>query len=70
MAQRCSPSDFELALTAVNTTQEMLAQAQITMLIDTLSLDEDGLFDFEDFFRSFEIVDTELDADEDTDLDA
>jgi len=69
LAKRCTAREFELALSAVNTTQCLLAEAQISLLIDTLSLDEDGTFDFEDFFASFEVIDTALGADEDSDLD-
>ena len=30
------------------------------MLIDTLSLDEDGQLDYKDFFADFEIIDTDI----------
>lgn len=68
---RCTPSDFEKALAALNSSDggELLSMAQIKSLVETLDVDvqgeeAEGHFDFEDYFESYAIVDTFGDDDD------
>lgn len=40
------------------TSQGLLTDEQIEVLIDTLDVDDDGKLDFAEYFESFEIIDT------------
>jgi len=63
--QRCTPENFARALRTVSATQGLMTSEQVDILVETLSVDEDGLFDYRDFFSSFEVVDTALSSAED-----
>lgn len=58
--QRCTPEEFLKALCAANASQRLLTDDQLAVLVDTLSVDADGCFDFREYFASFKIVDTAL----------
>lgn len=61
---RCTPDKFATTLGIVNRCAgQLLSEAQLLCLVNSLDVDEglfsEGDFDFDDFFDSFQIVDTE-----------
>ena len=54
----CTPAQFAAAIRAVNASRGLLTDDQIEVLIDTLDVDVDGVFDYAQYFESFEIIDT------------
>eukprot|EP00747_Dinoflagellata_sp_TGD_P017468 gnl/TRDRNA2_/TRDRNA2_125843_c0_seq1.p1 gnl/TRDRNA2_/TRDRNA2_125843_c0~~gnl/TRDRNA2_/TRDRNA2_125843_c0_seq1.p1 ORF type:complete len:486 (+),score=77.23 gnl/TRDRNA2_/TRDRNA2_125843_c0_seq1:3-1460(+) len=61
---RCTPDQFGSAVKVVNDEHQLLTEEQLKILVETLTVDKDGLFDYREYFDSFEIVDTALGCDE------